>query len=64
MTMNALFNLSHISIRQLSTSGIPIIVDALPKADWPTPPSLFGQYLSEQKAKIHLILSALAGITL
>lgn len=55
MTTNGRSNPSSISIRQFSVSDIPIIVDAFQKADWSKPPSLFEQYLSEQKANERLI---------
>lgn len=55
MTTNGRSNPSSISTRQFGVSDIPIIVDAFQKADWPKPPSLFEQYLSDQKANERLI---------
>ncbi|HXH55385.1 MAG TPA: GNAT family N-acetyltransferase [Gammaproteobacteria bacterium] len=45
----------NISIRPFRASDIPIIVDAFQKANWPKPPSLFEQYLSEQVIDARLV---------
>jgi GNAT superfamily N-acetyltransferase/NTP pyrophosphatase (non-canonical NTP hydrolase) len=41
---------NEISIRNMSSSDIPVIVEAFKIADWLKPPSLFDDYLTEQES--------------
>ncbi len=55
MIKSKLSDSSKISIRKLSASDIPTIVNAFQKINWSKPVSLFAQYLSEQEIGERLI---------
>ncbi len=55
MITNTLSEPSNLSIRKLSASDIPTIIDAFQQANWLKAPALFEQYLSEQETKERLV---------